>query len=63
MGEDYLATDIVPGRKAALKLLPFRFTGDAARLKRVQQDARAVVGLNHPNILTFYVLVLDHAVH
>ena len=35
MGEVYLATDIVAGRKAALKLLPLRFTGDAERLKSV----------------------------
>src|SRR6516164_4327603 len=43
MGEVYLATDVVAGRKAALKLLPMRFTGDAARLKRFQHEARAVV--------------------
>ncbi len=54
MGEVYLAVDITAGRKAALKLLPARFTGDAERLKRFQQEARAVVGLNHPNILTVY---------
>src|SRR5262249_19302902 len=54
MGEVYLATDITAGRNAALKLLPKRFTGDAERLKRFQQEARAVVGLNHPNVLTVY---------
>ena len=32
------------GRKVALKLLPMRFTGDAERLKRFQQEARAVSG-------------------
>src|SRR5947207_6624441 len=32
MGEVYLATDITAGRKAALTLLPARFTGDADRL-------------------------------
>src|SRR3989475_8414695 len=63
MGEVYLATDIVAGRKAALKLLPLRFTGDADRLKRFQQEARAVVGLNHPNILTAYEIGEDHSVH
>src|SRR4030095_11210347 len=41
MGEVYLATDTVAGRRAALKLLPKRFTGDAERLKRFQQEARA----------------------
>ena len=39
MGEVYLATDIKAGRKAALKLLPMHFTGDAERLKRFQQEA------------------------
>src|SRR5262245_1618839 len=38
MGEVYLATDVVAGRKAALKLLPMRFTGDAERLKRFEQE-------------------------
>src|SRR2546427_1260860 len=63
MGEVYLATDIVAGRKAALKLLPARFTGDTERLKRFQQEARAVVGLNHPNILTVYEIGEDHSIH
>src|SRR5438445_1565596 len=63
MGEVYLATDITAGRKAALKLLPTRFTGDAERLKRFRQEARAVVGLNHPNILTVYEIGEDHSIH
>jgi TolB-like protein/Flp pilus assembly protein TadD len=63
MGEVYLATDIVAGRKAALKLLPMRFTGDAERLKRFEQEAHAVVGLNHPNILTVYEIGEDHSIH
>jgi eukaryotic-like serine/threonine-protein kinase len=63
MGEVYLATDVKAGRKAALKLLPMRFTGDAERLKRFQQEARAVVGLNHPNILTVYEIGEDHSIH
>src|SRR6266481_4808729 len=63
MGEVYLATDMTAGRKAALKLLPMRFTGDANRLKRFQQEAHAVVALNHPNILTVYEIGEDHATH
>src|SRR5437899_1379083 len=63
MGEVYLATDMTAGRKAALKLLPMRFTGNANRLKRFQQEARAVVGLNHPNILTVYEIGEDHSTH
>src|SRR6266576_383778 len=60
MGEVYLATDVTAGRQAALKLLPMRFTGDAERLKRFQQEAHALVGLNHPNILTVYEIGADH---
>jgi serine/threonine-protein kinase len=53
MGEVYLATDIIAGRKAALKLLPLRFTGDAERLRRFEQEAHAVVGLkNHGLTIT-----------
>jgi len=63
MGEVYLATDITAARKAALKLLPVRFTGDAERLKRFQQEAHTVVGLNHPNILTVYEIGEDHSTH
>ncbi len=63
MGEVYLATDISAGRKAALKLLPLRFTGDPARLKRFEQEARAVVALNHPNILTIYEIGEDRSTH
>ena len=59
MGEVYLASDISAGRKAALKLLPTQFTGDAERMKRFQQEARAVAGLNHPNILTIYEVGAD----
>ena len=54
---------LTAGRKAALKLLPMRFTGDAERLKRFQQEAHAVVGLNHPNILTVYEIGEDHSTH
>src|SRR5438874_4221958 len=63
MGEVYLATDMTAGRKAALKLLPTRFTGNPERLKRFQQEAHALVGLNHPNILTVYEIGEDHSTH
>src|SRR5882757_3237418 len=63
MGDVYLASDVTAGRKAALKLLPERFTGNPERLKRFQQEAHAVVGLNHPNILTVYEIGEDHSIH
>jgi serine/threonine protein kinase/tetratricopeptide (TPR) repeat protein len=63
MGEVYLATDLTAGRKAAVKLLPSRFTDDAERLKRFAREARAVVALNHPNILTIYEIGEDRSTH
>jgi TolB-like protein len=64
MGEVYLAADVIAGRNAALKILPTRFTDDPPeRLKRFQQEAHAVVGLNHPNILTVYEIGEDNSIH
>jgi serine/threonine protein kinase/Tfp pilus assembly protein PilF len=63
MGEVYLATDTRSGRKAALKLLPLRFTGDAERFNRFQQEARTVIALNHPNIVTIYEIGEDNSTH
>src|SRR5438128_5358181 len=63
MGEVYLATDITAGRQAAPKILPTRFASDAERLKRFQQEAHAIVALNHPNILTVYEIGEDHSTH
>ncbi len=54
MGEVWLAHDIRLGRKAAVKLLPAEFTTDAERVRRFEQEARAVSALNHPNIVTIY---------
>lgn len=54
MGEVYLAEDARLRRKVALKLLPEKFTQDAERIVRFEQEARAVSALNHPNIITIY---------
>src|SRR5438309_5495527 len=54
MGEVYLASDMSVGRSAALKVLPAHLTDDAERLRRFEREARAIAGLNHPNIMTIY---------
>ena len=42
---------------------PRALLANAERLKRFQQEARAVVGLNHPNIVTVYEIGEDHSTH
>lgn len=54
MGEVYLAEDSRLRRKVALKLLPEKFTRDAGRVRRFEQEARAASALSHPNILTVH---------
>jgi serine/threonine protein kinase/Tol biopolymer transport system component len=54
MGEVYLALHLRTNRKVALKLLPATFMKDAQRVQRFQQEARTVLALNHPNIVTVY---------
>jgi eukaryotic-like serine/threonine-protein kinase len=54
MGEVYRARDQRLGRDVAIKVLPTEFSRDADRLRRFEQEARAVGMLNHPNILTIY---------
>src|SRR6202047_5032480 len=54
MGEVYRACDPRLGRDVAVKVLPVSFTADPERLRRFEQEARAVAALNHPNILAIY---------
>jgi eukaryotic-like serine/threonine-protein kinase len=54
MGEVYRARDMRLGRDVALKILPESFARDADRLRRFEQEARAVAALNHPNILAVF---------
>jgi serine/threonine protein kinase len=54
MGEVYRARDPRLGRDVALKILPESFAADPDRLRRFEQEARAVAALNHPNILAIH---------
>ena len=54
MGEVYRARDARLGRDVAVKVLPASFSSDPERLRRFEQEARAVGALNHPNILAIY---------
>ena len=53
MGEVYGATDRM-GRKVALKVLAPRLVRDRQHVTRFLQEARAVLALNHPNIVTVF---------
>jgi serine/threonine protein kinase len=54
MGEVYRAHDTRLGRYVAIKVLPASFALDTERLRRFEQEARAISILNHPNILALY---------
>jgi eukaryotic-like serine/threonine-protein kinase len=54
MGEVYRAKDTRLGREVALKILPESFACETDRLRRFEQEARAVAALNHPNILAIH---------
>lgn len=55
MGEVFLGEDTKQhGRHVALKVLPHDLTRDEGRLRRFRQEARAILSLNHPNILTVF---------
>jgi eukaryotic-like serine/threonine-protein kinase len=54
MGEVYRARDARLAREVAVKVLPAAWLGDASRLRRFHEEARAAGALNHPNILAVY---------
>ena len=49
MGEVYRARDTRLGRDVAVKVLP-----DPDRMRRFEQEARAVAALSHPNVLAVF---------
>src|SRR5271170_8472855 len=54
MGEVYKARDQRLGRDVAAKVIPSSFAADPERLRRFEQEARAVASLSHPNILAVH---------
>jgi serine/threonine protein kinase/tetratricopeptide (TPR) repeat protein len=55
MGQVYLAKDTSElERTVAIKLLPAELANDRKGMQRFIREAKAVSGLNHPNVLTIY---------
>ncbi len=63
MGRVYLAQDSRLGRKVAIKLLHASLTQVKERVRRFEQEARAVSALNHPNILTIHEIDQVDGIH
>jgi eukaryotic-like serine/threonine-protein kinase len=54
MGEVFLAVDDSLSRRAAIKLLGLKHLADETVRERFLREARALAGLNHPNLITVY---------
>ncbi|MBL8189034.1 MAG: protein kinase [Acidobacteria bacterium] len=63
MSEVYLALDPRLGRKVALKFLPTVFSEETVSIRRLEQEARSLSALNHPNIVTIHEIGRDSGEH
>lgn len=59
MGEVYIARDPRLGRDVAVKVLPASLASDPERLRRFEEEARAIASLSHPNVLAIYDVGTD----
>src|SRR5436305_10780093 len=62
MGEVYKARDTRLGRTVALKVLPPDKVADPERKARFLHEVKAASALNHPNIVTVYVIAREGGV-
>jgi serine/threonine protein kinase len=54
MGEVYRARDTRLQRTVAIKILPAHLSSDPIRKQRFEREAKAISGLNHPNICVLH---------
>ncbi|MSU63162.1 MAG: serine/threonine protein kinase [Pedosphaera sp.] len=54
MGEVFRARDTRLNQDVAIKVMPGEFAANLDRLRRFEQEARALATLNHPNIMTVF---------
>jgi len=57
MGQVFRARDTRLGRDVAIKVLPDELAAEPDRVRRFEQEARAIAALNHPNICQIYDVV------
>jgi len=63
MGEVYCAVDSRLNRLVAIKVLPAYMRDNLEWVNRLNEEARAVAALNHPNICTLYDIGNDASTH
>ena len=63
MGIVYEAEQISMKRRVALKVLPLAGLVDETKIRRFQNEVRAVAALDHPNVVTVYMVGEERGVH